>query len=249
MEFDIDIKTEKCGKVTITDYSIDYNQYIDEDVETIISFDKYKYSHTVTINSILKVSPDTAVLLDVLQDSHDEGLDQGTFTIKEDGYYVIDHYVLPNKLWYDTVGNDYDAHNNYSAIYIADQGKVFKEVEGKLEECTLKEILERNIDGTTLMKCSAQLFYTGHLQECYMGYCRKVFSDLMSKCTPGQYESDVWARDFIYMTLNIIDYLVGFEQYMEAYRILSESTQCGGFCSGERGNHVKNLSGCGCSKA
>nr|DAF44346.1 MAG TPA: hypothetical protein [Podoviridae sp. ct8Lf7] len=47
------------------------------------------------------------------------------------------------------------------------------------------------------------------------------------------------------MTLNIIDYLIGFKQFMEAERLLSMFRTCGGFCSNLDNKH-KNIS-CGCS--
>ena len=41
---------------------------------------------------------------------------------------------------------------------------IYKEVDGELEECTVKEILERNIEGTTIKKCKVDVFFTGNLQ-------------------------------------------------------------------------------------
>jgi hypothetical protein len=71
--------------------------------------------------------------------------------------------------------------------------------------------MERNIEGTTIKKCRVDVFFTGHLQECYINYCKKVFNALLNKCQSNNYNSDVYARDFIWMTLNIIDYLIGFK--------------------------------------
>jgi hypothetical protein len=71
--------------------------------------------------------------------------------------------------------------------------------------------MERNIEGTTIKKCRVDVFFTGHLQECYINYCKKVFNAFLNKCQSNNYNSDVYARDFIWMTLNIIDYLIGFK--------------------------------------
>jgi hypothetical protein len=71
--------------------------------------------------------------------------------------------------------------------------------------------MERNVEGTTIKKCKVEVFFTGHLQECYINYSKKIFNDLLSKCGPTNYNSDLYARDFIWMTLNIIDYLIGFK--------------------------------------
>ena len=59
----------------------------------------------------------------------------------------------------------------------------------------------------------------------------ELFDSLLNKCLSSEYSNDIYARDFIWMTLNIIDYLVQFEQYMEAERIIEEFSSCGGFCN------------------
>jgi hypothetical protein len=44
MEFNIDVHTNLNGEITIEDYSKEYNQYFDEDLEVVTSYDSYKYS-------------------------------------------------------------------------------------------------------------------------------------------------------------------------------------------------------------
>lgn len=71
--------------------------------------------------------------------------------------------------------------------------------------------MERNVEGTTIKKCRIDVFFTGHLQECYINYCKKIFNNLLNKCDSNGSSNDMYARDFIWMTLNIIDYLIGFK--------------------------------------
>ena len=118
-------------------------------------------------------------------------------------------------------------------------------IEGKLEECTVKEVLERNIEGTTIKKCKVDVFFTGNLQQCYINYCKKLFDALLNKCLTRDQEADIFARDFIWMTLNIIDYLICFKQFMEAERLLAMFRTCGGFCDNHHHGHKRI--GCGCS--
>lgn len=241
MEFSIDIHTQVTGEITIEDFSKEYGQYIDEDLEVVTSYDLYKYSESATLNTIIKVSIGEATLIDVLLNDHTEDLDSCTFKVHEDGYYVVDHLIIPNMKWYENSSDEYKEY--YETIYITDGEKLYKEVEGKLEECTVKEVLERNIEGTTIKKCKVDIFFTGHLQQCYINYCKKVFDSLLNKCE--NQNPDTYARDFIWMTLNIIDYLIGFKQFMEAERILAMFKTCGGFCNGldYENKHVS----CGCS--
>lgn len=96
MEFSIDIHTQINGEILIEDFSKEYGQYIDEDVEVVTSYDSYKYSESATLNTIIKVSISDATLIDVLLNDHTEDLDSCMFKVKDDGYYVVDHIIIPN---------------------------------------------------------------------------------------------------------------------------------------------------------
>lgn len=243
MEFSIDIHTKINGDVLLEDLSKEYYQYIDEDVEVVTTFDLFKFSESATLNTVLKMGISEATLIDVLLNKHDQETDSCNFKVKDDGYYVIDHFVLPNKKWYDNASKDYK--NHYAYIYIiGEDDKIYKEVKGVLEECSIKELLERNIEGTTIKKCKVEIFFTGNLQQCYINYCKGLFNSLLNSCITQNQSKNIFARDFIWMTLNIIDYLIGFKQYMEAERILSMFRECGGFCKLHDDN--KHIS-CGCS--
>jgi hypothetical protein len=152
---------------------------------------------------------DKAVLIDVLLNKHTEDLDSATFKIKEDGYYVVNHFVLPTKEWYENASDKYKEY--YESIYFVDDEKIFKVVDGEIEEVSIKEVLERNIEGTTIKKCKVDVFYTGHLQQCYINYCKRLFDNLLNQCSSTKNSDDIFARDFIWMTLNVIDYLIGFK--------------------------------------
>lgn len=243
MEFSIDIHTHVDGRIIIEDFSREYGQYIDENLDVVTSYDAYKYSESSTLNCITKVSINSITLVDVLLNEHTEELDSCTFHVKEDGYYIIDHIIIPNIKWLENASDEYKQY--YETIYVTDGEKIYKEIDGILEECTVKEIMERNIEGTTIKKCKVDVFFTGHLQECYINYCKKLFNDYLVKCPSGN--NDTYARDFIWMTLNIIDYLIGFKQFMEAERLLSMFRTCGGLCNDRQLHGQKIGCTCGCN--
>lgn len=244
MEFNIDVCTQPDGLIIIRDFSKEYGQYLSDDVDIMVSHDAIKYKHTATLNCITRMTSNTITLVDVLLEEHKEDkLDSAYFRIDKDGYYVIDHIVLPTTEWLEEAPEE--CFKEYETIYVTDKEKLYKVVEGELIECTIKEVMERNIDGTTLMKCKLDVFFTGHLQECYINYCKNVF-DSLSKCAPVNRDYDTYARDFIWMTLNIIDYLIGFKQYLEAQRLLEMFQTCNGFCNDRKLHGFKSKS-CGCS--
>lgn len=244
MEFSIDIHTNLNGEIIIEDFSREYNQYIDEDLEVVTSYDSYKYSECATLNCITKVSMNSITLIDVLLNEHNEELDSCSFHVMQDGYYIIDHIIIPNLKWLENSSDEYKEY--YETIYVTDSEKIYKVVNGQLEECTIKELMERNIEGTTIKKCKVEVFFTGHLQECYINYCKKLYEFLLNKCYSNNIQDLTYARDFIWMTLNIIDYLVGFKQFMEAERLLAMFEQCGGFCNDKKLHGRKPGCNCGC---
>lgn len=242
MEFGIDIKTTTDGDITILDLAKDYRQYMEEEVQLGTSHDIYKYSESATLNTIIKVGTSEMKLLDVLIDNHDSEIDSCTFQVKEDGYYVVDHIVLPTLKWLEHATEEYLEY--YDTVYVTDGEKLYKAYSGQLEECTVKEILERNPENTTLFKCKVDIVYTGNLQQCYFYYCQQLFETILDKCKTGD-ENLTFARDFIWMTLNIIDYLVCCKQYLEAQRIIETFITCNGLCNSF--TNAKSKLGCGCS--
>ena len=174
----------------------------------------------------MKVNSGKITLIDVLLHDHDQleedpqnpgtfiyGVESTTFDITKDGYYNVNHIVLPTMKWYNDTylkqGDDYQAA--FETIYIiGDDSKLYKYVDGDFVECTVKEIIERNHEGTTIEKCTIDLFYTGFLQMCYISYCRNLFSKLTKgcdyNCVPKDVKDLTYARDFLWMVLNTIDY-------------------------------------------
>ena len=265
MEFDIDIHTGLNGNITIEDYSKEYGQYFPED-QTIQEYGRYKYSECKTLNVIMKVDSGKVTLIDVLLHNHDQleedptnpgsylyGTEQSEFTVMKDGYYNVNHIVLPTKQWFDnTYKNQSDDYRSaFDVVYIIDtDNKLYKFVDNVFTECTVKEIVERNIDGTTIQKCVIEVFYTGFLQMCYINYCRKLFQKLTKgcdyKCAPEHVKELTYARDFLWMVLNTLDYQISFKQFMEAQRVLEMTNYCGGFCQKQELNAGPST-GCGCS--
>lgn len=244
MEFSIDIHTRITGEIVIEDFSKEYGQYLDEDLEVVTSYDYYKYSQSATLNTIMKVNVNSVALQDVLLNEHDKDIDSCSFKVNQDGYYVIEHIIIPTIKWYEEATEEYKEY--YETIYVTDGSKLYKEIEGVLQECTVKEVMERNVEGTTIKKCKVEVFFTGNLQQCYINYCKKLFNELLNTCTTNEKNDNIFARDFIWMTLNIVDYLVGFKQYMEAQRLLEMFQTCGGFCS-QKAPFKPNNCHCGCS--
>lgn len=265
MEFSIDIHTGLNGKVTIEDYSNEYDQYFPED-QMIQEYGRYKYSECKTLNVIMKVNSNRIALKDVVIHEHNQlvedpmnpgvflyDLEVTDFTLSQDGYYNVNHIVLPTVDWYNNTYllQDEEYRKAFVGVYIIDEdNKLYKLTESGFIECTIREIVERNHEGTTIQKCIIDVFYTGFLQMCYINYCRKLFQKLTKgcnyACAPEDVKELTYVRDFLWMVLNVIDYQISFKQYVEAQRILELTNHCGSFCQNQELNAGPNL-GCGCS--
>ena len=207
MEFSIDIHTQPNGEIIVEDYSKEYGQYIDENLEVITSYDSYKYSECVTLNTITKIETCNITLIDVLLNEHSEELDSCTFKVKKDGYYVVDHFVLPNMKWLENATESNKEY--YETIYVTDGQKLYKLINNELEECTIKEIMERNIEGTTIKKCKIEVFFTGNLQNCYINYCKQIFTESLTSCLNkncNNYERDFRVLEDVVKTPEIITF-------------------------------------------
>lgn len=261
MEFEINIQHGQQGHVEITDYSKEYKQYYAEDVQVMPLTDKFKYSHTNTVNVITTVTSDATNLMDVLIDEHNTEKEVLKFDVRKDGYFVVTHFVLPNKSWVNyQLTSPTSNLESFESIYYVDNFKICKQAVlkenlgdkiictlGPVQEVSVRELLERNITNTPIQKCVINIFYTGFLQECYINHCRDLFKSMMANCRPNcqSKKVDSFARDFLWMTLNVIDYLIEQGQFLEAQRILEEISYCGGFCNNVNTNEQ---SMCGCSQ-
>ena len=45
----------------------------------------------------MKININSIVLTDVLLNEHNNDIDSCTFKVEKDGYYIIEHIILPNK--------------------------------------------------------------------------------------------------------------------------------------------------------
>lgn len=239
MEFNIDIHTTTEGRITVIDLAKDHRQYLEDSIENEI-YTKFEYAKSVTLNVLTKITTDQVTLLEVLLCDHSIEDDSGIFQVTDDGYYLIDHIILPTKDW---VTDTYVKY--YDTVYCVENDKIYKYVDSQWEECTIREIIERNPESTNIQRCKIDIVYTGNLQKCYYNHCMDVFNDILDKCSSSKCSTgkDTFNRDFVWMTLNIIDYLVCSKQYLEAQRIIEILAKCGNnFCT----SITNKTSNCGC---
>ena len=158
-----------------------------------------------------------------------------TFTIpSQDGYLSFCHIVLPNREFFDS-------HNNQFNYWATEEGKIFNK---NFEEVPIQEILE--VNDNTIIRHMHNFFSVFHLRKCYVSLCQKVFKDsLFDKCFNSKINTQLsYKRDLVWAALNVIQYMIDFNQLAEAQRLLERINGCNGLCSGEDTGH----SDCGCEQ-
>lgn len=142
------------------------------------------------------------------------------FNTKKDGFYTIITLLIP-----------VDKNSYY---YYKDQ-KFYR----NQEEVSIEEIINTNPKLSNIYPNYDYYFLLARLKNCYINACKKIFESSV-KCLKNENKDLIYNRDLIWSSLNVLEYMVEFEQYEEAQRLLEELTGCNGICQEEETKH------CGC---
>ena len=156
----------------------------------------------------------------LIKDSDDKNI---IFASQSDGFYTLVTLLVPI---------------DETMPYYYKKGKFYKNV----QEVEIQEILEVNPDYSKIFPIYDYYFQVCRLRKCYIKICQDIFDKTAPvKCSNNNVESFlIYKRDLIWSALNVIEYMVEFDQYEEAERLLEEITSCNGLCNQETNNN------CGC---
>ena len=155
-----------------------------------------------------------------------------SFTIpSQEGYISFCHIVLPTKEFYDN-------HSDQFTYWGTSDGKVFK----NSGEVDIQEIIE--VNDSTLIRHMHNFFSVFHLRKCYISLCQKIFNGSgFDRCFKDKVDKQLsYKRDLVWAALNVIQYMIDFNQLAEARRLLERINGCNGLCSSEDTGDK----GCGC---
>lgn len=156
------------------------------------------------------------------------------FTIPAtDGYISFCHIVIPTKEFFDS-------HEGQFTYWATLDGRIYKN-SGQVD---IQEIIE--VNDSTLIKHIHNFFSVFHLRKCYVSLCQKIFNDRgFDRCFNGKVNSQlIYKRDLVWAALNVIQYMIDFNQLAEAQRLLERINGCNGLCSSEDTGDK----GCGCEQ-
>ena len=162
-----------------------------------------------------------------------------------DGLFNIVHLTIPPKTWYEKQLKDrYNNLAKFREIYVTDCNKILLLDEGEWIEID-PLVFTTNIDlkQTTIFKSQKFYFSTWYLQKCYLYLSQQVINDkYRNNVTPMGYnklklnklddtnKDIVYQRQFIWITLKVIQYLIEQCRLEQAQSIIEKVESCKGFC-------------------
>lgn len=245
MELNIKVTTNDSCKITIQDNTT----YLPETF-TGVAKNNFKRSDTISVD-VLRLNKIQEA--EYKKQIHTKNINNSLIQIpiKFDGWFTINHIVLPTKEWFEREINKTEASaiSLYSIIYFADEDNIYKYVDNKTQVVDIDEVLEINTINTTISKTSKDYVSICYLRKCYINLCKQMFNDRgFSSCwSKNKIDSElIYKRDLVWMAINVIKYLTECEQLNEVQRIIEVLKGCNGVCSPD--NLTSKTSGCGCSK-
>lgn len=208
-------------------------EYTKTNIDNSISYIYLIYnSETPSINEVGCFNDDSVLPLEV--------------SLSKDGYYTISSITLINQ----------EQAEQKVAVQYNDKELYLYSINGSIKYNTEDDETIRDITNDMLLNIllnneiesiqNINYISVCLLKQCYISICQKILNtQLCSRCKIDNLEmNDLrYKRDIIWMSLNVIQYLVEFCQLYEAHRIIEQLTNCNGICK----NEFRTSKGCGCS--
>ena len=245
--FDIKVCTGAQCAVAITEID---THYLNE-TSTSIAKNKFRYSDTVSID-VLQLNRSTEQKVQnpvfTLRDSQVKPVQ---LPVSFDGWFTVCHIVIPNEKWFqkELKKETGSALNLYNTVYYSNGAKIYKYINNEITEVSIEELINRNIEDTTISIVKKDYVSVCFLRKCYINLCQQLFnSNIISECSNNRKNNCdlAFQRDLIWMALNVIQYLTELNQLSEAERIIEQLGRgCNGLC--KQTFEQLSKSGCGCS--
>lgn len=234
------------------------------------SYKNFLYKESVTINIVTKEDTENFKLVAITYNTHSGELDESHIPIDKDGLYNITQLVVPSLDWYEREKNkNLNNFFRYEVIYVSDGKNLYKVTESEYKIIDpLDFITKVDLSNTTISKKQKLVFLTCFLWKCYISLAEEVLQQLIkenkssgkiSKC--GNENEDIkdliYRRDFVWATINILNYLADQCKFEEAQKILDKIQSCNGFCNQDtyysntyfsNSDIIYKRSTCGCNR-
>lgn len=227
----------------------------------IIDINEYD-KDTVAINIITHDKVDEQLLIATTYETRAGQTFDDHIPLKEDGIYNITHVVVPNFRWLE----EQKDLKGYEKVYVSNgihvyeyQNKVLSEIDPLIFTANIQT---RNT--TILNREQDTIFLMNNLWKCYISKCLSILdkssntdnpdnkynkylgSHKLDKCKETDFE--FFDTDFIWATINVLQYLIDSYNFEEAQKILEDIEGCNGYCNPEQNYSGVLTLNCNCNK-
>ncbi len=257
MDLKINISTNDNCQITVQDLKVGY---LPEDSSEVV-INQFKYSQTNSV-TVLQHNKSTGPEIISPQFNDHTNDNPVNLSVKFDGWFTIVHNVLPNKTWFDAeqAKGKQSALNLYDTVYFIDGTSLYKATRrivpggsfsssfgGSFQnlkeidewiptETSIEEVALRNTEGTTISRVCENYVSICFLNKCYISLCQQIFNKAgFTACDKlNTVDSDlIYKRDLVWMTINVVNYMVHLEQLAEVERLINRIGGCNGLCKNE----------------
>lgn len=230
----------------------------------------FSYEDTITINVLVLEKKDNPSLTAITFNTHTQSeLDEVHLQLGEDGLYNLIHIVVPTYDWYIR-NKQLGTLIKYKQIFVSDGKNLLKITDEGLEQFDPIELVAHyDIYKTTIYGCQDFFFSTCFLWKCYINLCQMILNynnpykdsefskkTLLDLVNCGEIDDQlrdyIFRRNFVWATLNVINYLLEDKKLEEAEEILEDIQSCRGLCYdvnlSTNSKRTKRSSTCGCNR-
>lgn len=157
-------------------------------------------------------------------------VDSNIVDIPKDGYYTLTYLIIPKEEYVDKLLKlDENLISLFTDIFYYKDNSIFNKKEQ--QEVDINTFIERNLEGTNVLRYSKDFCSVFFLQKCYYNLCMKLLKN--NDCTTCNYESTdlSYYRDIMFMGLQTIRYLSLKGRFMEAQNIVERFQNCSNICN------------------
>ena len=220
----------------------------------------FSYDDTITVNIVVLEETKSQQLIAISHNTHTTQLDETLIDLVKDGLYNITHLIVPSISWYEKqLESQFNILDKFRRIILSDGKNLYEVINNayvKLDE--IEFITNIDLTNTTVNKAQKITFLTCFLWKCYIALVLEAFRELkknnkaqgkINKC--GK-EDDllIFKRDFVWATINVLNYLIEECKMEKAQEILEKVMSCNGFCFSNFPSdyNITKSSDCGCYK-
>ena len=238
------------------------NGYLKAVDSTSIPADNYNKINRAFIEFVVK---DNSIIFNIVKEVID-AVDFSSSTIiniDSDGLYKYYKISVPTLDFYKVGDSSYTVVTNGISRYFYYNKKIYKPKSGVatitldtlktscVEINSVKDLWESRLVDNNILYYGENYYTIYQLKNCYLNYFNKSLADYINKnCNMHcNIDSEIMnKRDFIFITMYVLDWLINNKEFDEVTRILNVINSCGDSFCGDT-NILNKSGGCNCGKS